>query len=255
MINLVFRKAIVAGLILLFLPVAIQCRAADKAPKDSTAIAARKNFHKGVQKAKPDSLLSKDELDAKYFHLTDDDFRQVAQELGVEVASIKAVVSIEAGAAMKGFWAPGVPVINFDRSMYNIYKNKVEDNKGDKNAKVPEGLTGHAKSEWTLLVNARKVNAQGADMGTFWGMFQIGGFNYKRCGCNSVEEFVRRNSASEKEQLELFAKFLISTGMVNELRAKNWAGFSRRYNGSSYARRGYHTRMAAAYAKFKKQEK
>jgi len=42
--------------------------------------------------------------------------------------------------------------------------------------------------------------------------------------------------------------------MVEDLRKKNWRGFARKYNGASYARRGYHTKMANAYAKYKKQE-
>lgn len=201
-----------------------------------------------------DSIAENDEAD-RYSHLTDEDFRIVAEELGVEVAAIKAVVEIEAGKAMKGFWAPGVPVINFDRSMYAVYKNKVESTAGDKSAKVPSGLTGYAQKEWTELTNMRKVNAQGADMATFWGMFQIGGFNYKRCGCESLEEFVRRMSYSELEQLQLFAVFITETGMLKSLKEKDWSSFSRRYNGKSYARRGYHTRMAKAYEKFKKEER
>ena len=192
------------------------------------------------------------EPEDRYDHLSEEDFLLVAEELKVEVAAIKAVVSIEAGAAMKGFWAPGVPVINFDPSMYKIYKTKVTDNKGDKNAKVPAGLTGYALKEWTQLTTARKNNAQGADMGTFWGMFQIGGFNYKRCGCASVEELVYRMSYSELEQLQLFAVFIENSGMVEYLRKKDWSGFARRYNGPSYAKRGYHTKMAKAYQKFSK---
>ena len=85
-------------------------------------------------------------------------------------------------------------------------------------------------------------------------MFQIGGFNYKVCGCESVDEFVRLMSYSELEQLELFAAFLRNTGCVNDLRALNWSGFARKYNGPSYARRGYHTKMAKAYARFKSEE-
>ncbi len=99
----------------------------------------------------------------------------VAEELGVEVAAIKAVVSIEAGAAMKGFWAPGVPVINFDRTMYNRFRSKVSDKSGAKGRKVPPGLSGYARSEVDTTDQCQKVNAQGANMGTFWGMFQIGG--------------------------------------------------------------------------------
>lgn len=190
----------------------------------------------------------------RYTHLTDADFEKVAEELNVEVAAIKAVVSIEAGSAMKGFWAPGIPVINFDRTMYNRYASKATSKAGAKGESVPKGLTGYALQEWTQLINARKVNAQGANMGTFWGMFQIGGFNYKICGCESVDEFVRLMAYSELEQLELFAAFLRNTGYVNDLRAKNWSSFARKYNGPSYAKRGYHTKMANAYSKFRAQE-
>lgn len=209
---------------------------------------------KAQHNALPDSSEKGKSQAERYAHLTDEDFRRVADELGVETAAIKAVVSIEAGSAMKGFWAPGVPVINFDRTMYNRYARTAKSKAGDKSAQVPKGLTGYPLREWTQLVNARRVNAQGADLGTFWGMFQIGGFGYKSCDCESIQEFVRRMSDSEFEQLELFAAFIRNNGMLADLRSRNWAGFSRKYNGPSYARRGYHTKMAAAYKKFREQE-
>lgn len=189
----------------------------------------------------------------RYSKISDEDFRVVAEELGVEVAAIKAVVLIEAGKQMKGFYAPGVPVVNFDASMYRSQAAKAKNRKGDPSAKVPSGLSGYALREWTQLTNARHKNRDGANMGTFWGMFQIGGFNYKLCGCDSVQEFVDVMSESEFSQLELFAKFITNAGMLPDLKSKNWAGFARKYNGASYARRGYHTRMAAAYRKFKGQ--
>lgn len=190
------------------------------------------------------------DVNTRYSRLTDEDFQLVADELGIEVAAMKAVVSIEAGSAMEGFWAPGVPIINFDPSVYRQVASRAPSKAGDKNARVPEGLTGYARQEWTQLTNARKTNRQGADMGTFWGMFQIGGFNYKICGCESVQEFVDKMSYSELSQLELFAKFIEATGMVKYLKDKDWAKFARAYNGASYAKRGYHTKMAKAYAKF-----
>lgn len=194
-----------------------------------------------------DSIPAADDS-TRYNGLTDEDFRIVAEELNVEVAAIKAVVSIEAGSQMKGFWAPGVPVINFDNTMYARFRKKKGE--GQKDAEVPEGLSGYGLREWRQLTNARKVNARAANLGTFWGMFQIGGFNYTKCGCKSVDEFVELMSYSELEQLELFAAFITNAGMLGDLRNKNWAGFSRKYNGPSYARRGYHTRMAAAYKRF-----
>ncbi len=190
----------------------------------------------------------------RYTKLTEKDFEIVANELGLEVAVIKAVVLIETGNQMKGFWAPGVPVINFDKTMYNRFRQKVKSKEGAKGEKVPAGLTGYALREWTQLINARKVNAQGANMGTFWGMFQIGGFNYKTCGCDTVDEFVRQMAESEFQQLELFATFIRNGGMLQDLKNKNWAAFARKFNGPGYARRGYHTKMAEAYKKLKKTE-
>lgn len=216
--------------------------------KSALAESAKETF----MHVRVDSISPIDEA-TRYSGLTDNDFRIVAEELGVEIAAIKAVVSIEAGNQMKGFWAPGIPVINFDRSMYNKFRSKAANKAGAKGEQVPAGLTGYARSEWAQLINARKVNADGANMGTFWGMFQIGGFNYKLCGCSSVNEFVRLMSYSELEQLELFAAFITNAGMVEYLRTKNWAAFARKYNGPSYARRGYHTKMANAYRKFKSQ--
>ncbi|MBD5196651.1 MAG: N-acetylmuramidase family protein [Bacteroidales bacterium] len=222
----------------------------DPSPKDSTAVACD-SIALTDSVALCDSLPAADK-DTRYTKLTDTDFEIVAKELGVEVAAIKAVVLIEAGAEMHGFWAPGVPVINFDPTMYNRFRSKATNKAGAKGEKVPSGLKGYALKEWTQLINARKSNAQGANMGTFWGMFQIGGFNYKQCGCESVDEMVKLMSDSELMQLELFARFIKNAGMLDDLKKKNWAGFARKYNGTSYARRGYHTRMANAYAKFKK---
>lgn len=199
--------------------------------------------------------MAKKDADSRYSSLTDEDYQIVAEELDVEVAAIKAVVRIEAGSTLQGFFAPGVPVINFDRSMYNRAK-PASSAKAAANTKIPDGIkSSYGRKEWQQLVNARKVNIDKANMGTFWGMFQIGGFNYKLCGCSSVQEFVDRMSFSEFEQLQLFASFIKNTGMLSDLRAKNWAGFARKYNGASYKARGYHTRMAREYQKYKAQEK
>lgn len=185
----------------------------------------------------------------KYTTLTEEDYDQVAKELGVEVAVIKTIVKIEAGSNLTGFWAPGVPVANYSQKLYNRYAKKHKGRK-IKDGKVPAGLKGYALREWTQLVNARKKNADAADMATYWGMFQIGGANYKLCGCESVEEMVEKMSESEHAQIELFATFIKNAGMVESLRKKDWKTFARKYNGPSYARRGYHTRMAKEYAKF-----
>lgn len=198
----------------------------------------------------------------RYTALTDDDYHAVAEELGVEIAAIKAVVDIEAGRAHKGFYSPGLPIINFDMSMFRrmAKKRKINIAAYAKSHPVvfdrlrPSKYGSTQAAQYARFQSASAIDSVAAAEGTFWGMFQIGGFNYKLCGCESVDEMVRLMSYSELQQLELFATFITNTGMLADLKNKNWSGFARKYNGASYARRGYHTKMAKAYAKFKKQE-
>ena len=189
--------------------------------------------------------------------LTEKDFAEVAEALGVETAAIKAVVDIEAGRTHEGFSAPGVPLINFDLSMFRRFAQRRGVNLARYSKTHPVVFTSHRGSQKKAnerLRAARTINPHAAIEGTFWGMFQIGGFNWKKCGCESIEEFEQKMSRSERDQLDLFANFITTTGLVKHLKNKNWAAFARGYNGPSYASRGYHTRMASAYARHKKLE-
>lgn len=185
--------------------------------------------------------------------LTEEDYIEVAEELGIEVPAIKAVVEIEAGKSHEGFSAPGVPLVNFDMSMYKQFARKRGINLNSYRKSHPDvfqGGKGQA-SENRQLKSAMSIDFATAVEGTFWGMFQIGGFNWKKCGVSSIEEFVQLMSRSERDQLELFAQFIKSTGLLKHLQDKNWSAFARGYNGPSYASRGYHTRMANAYKRYK----
>lgn len=190
--------------------------------------------------------------------LTEDDFKQAAKELGVEVATIKAVVQIEAGPSGNGFSEEGVPLINFDFSLFKTFTKR----KGIKLSKFKKSnptvfaplnrrkYGSTQKAQLARLDSGMKIDSVAAIEATFWGMFQIGGFNWEKCGCASVDEFVELMSTSEHDQLELFVHYIISRNLEGYLQTKNWAGFAMRYNGKSYAKRGYHKRLARAYQKF-----
>lgn len=192
--------------------------------------------------------------------LTEEDYKEVAKRLGIEVATIKAVVEIEAGATHQGFHKVGEPLINFDITMFRKFagKNGVKLDKYNKSHAVVFSRPNAARygstqaGQQARFKAARTIDETTAIQGCFWGMFQIGGFNWKQCGCKSIQEFVERMSISEREQLELFADFVTNTGMLPHLKNKNWSAFARMYNGPSYASRGYHTRLANSYAKHKK---
>lgn len=210
-----------------------------------------------------DSVTSQQSVEKRHdevLRLTEQDYKEVAQRLGVEVAAIKAVVEIEAGSTHQGFHKPGLPLINFDITMFKKFagRNGINLAKYNKSHAVVFSRPNAARygstqaGQQARLKAARTIDEKTAIQGCFWGMFQIGGFNWKLCGCKSINEFVERMSTSEREQLELFANFISNCGMVKLLQNKNWSAFARKYNGPSYASRGYHTRLAKSYAKHSK---
>lgn len=180
--------------------------------------------------------------------LEEADYVAVAKELNVEVAAIKAVVDVETGRQHVGFCAPHVPIIYFDAKVFR--RNCARKGIGlSTHGKIQSGHGVNQTLAHDRLSKACAIDSVTAFESTFWGMFQIGGFNWKLCGCRDVGEFVGQMKYSEPAQLELFARFLVNTGLVEYLRNKNWRAFAYRYNGPKYAQRGYHTRLARAYKK------
>ncbi|MDE5970680.1 MAG: N-acetylmuramidase family protein [Muribaculaceae bacterium] len=190
--------------------------------------------------------------------LTEADMQAAADSLGVELAVIKAVIEVEAGHSHCGIIAPGIPLVVFQRS---VFLKKAEKNRADlKRAKkefselfstTPNRSLSRNLRHYNLLKQAMDVDYNAAIESTFWGMFQIGGFNWKRCGASSPEEFAFRMSLSEKEQLRYFTKFIQRGDMLQSLRDKNWERFAVVYNGPAFRRHSYHVRLAEAYKKHK----
>lgn len=188
--------------------------------------------------------------------LTENDYREVARELGIEVAAIKALASIEGGG--HGFDATGNATINFDLSVFKRFlrKNGISEAKARKTAPVAfapvnsKRYGGYVAAQHARLEDACKVSRRLALEATFWGMFQIGGFCYKLCGCKDVEEYVRLTGESERQQLELFARFITNAGYVKYVKAHNWSAFARAYNGGRNVA-GYAAKLQRAYNRFK----
>lgn len=200
------------------------------------------------------------DIGASWDRLTDDDYAEVAAELNVEVAAIKAVVDIETGSRHLGFWKKGKAIINFDLSIYRTYAPRHNVNLSDARKRQPlifrspdvKKYGSTQAAQYARLEAAIEIDRESALESCFWGMFQIGGFNWKLCGCESVDEFCALMNRSERDQLKLFAAFCRARNLVRFIQQKDWAAFSLRYNGPGYKKQHYHTKMAAAYKRFKK---
>lgn len=161
--------------------------------------------------------------------LTEQDFIEVAQQLGVEVAAMKAVVEIEAGRTHQGFWSEGKPLINFDLSVYRKMAQRRGVNlskyrKSHSTIFSPPNISRYGSqqaAQQARLDRAMSIDSVSAIEGTFWGMFQIGGFNWRQSGTSSPQEFFRLMSRSERDQLELFADFITRAGLLPALKSKN----------------------------------
>lgn len=206
----------------------------------------------GIVGSKTWELLEKNSLS-----ITEADYKRAANELGVEVAVIKAVKEVETGGR-GGFLSPGRPVILFEGHIF--WKELVKRNidplqyaRGNEEILYQKWTKSHylgGTKEYYRLERAINIDRDSALCSASWGLFQIMGFNYKSCGCKSIEEFVSKSKQSEGDQLDLFVEFIKSNKLEEYLREKDWAGFARKYNGPSYSENNYDEKLEKAYKKY-----
>lgn len=177
--------------------------------------------------------------------LTRADYESVAVLFGCEVEMIMAVAEVESLGA--GFDDRNLPVILFERHIFSRLTNRVFDKVApDLSNKVPGGY-GDVKAQHERLNRAVKLNRDAALQSASWGKFQLMGFNYKVCGYATLQDFINSMYGSEKEQLQGFMYFIDSQGLDSQLRARDFAGFAKVYNGKDYKRNKYDVKLEAAY--------
>jgi hypothetical protein len=80
-----------------------------------------------------------------------------------------------------------------------------------------------------------------------WGRFQIMGFNWNKCGYDSLQAFVNGMYESEEEHLRAFTEFLKHEDLVDPLRDGRWRDFAYGYNGEDFGENNYAERLRHAY--------
>tara|TARA_R100000656_G_C3950435_1_gene128356 strand:+ start:818 stop:1381 length:564 start_codon:yes stop_codon:yes gene_type:complete len=178
------------------------------------------------------------------------DYEKAAKELGVDVASVKAVVEVESRG--EGFLDSGEPVILFERHVFNRrLRNKgiVVRDQPDIVNPVAGGYKGGA-AEHKRLQRAVAIDREAALESASWGLFQIMGYHWQALGFKDLQSFINAMYKDEASHLEAFVKFIkVNRNIHKALKAKNWADFARGYNGPAYKRNRYDDRLATAYTK------
>jgi hypothetical protein len=190
--------------------------------------------------------------------LTPQDIQRAALALKCEVASVRAVLDVE--AAGSGFLEDGRVKVQYEpHVMYRQLKEKFGKETADMYlAKHPDLVSLEAGSYQSLDREDRDMNraAQEIDrecalQSASWGMPQIMGYHWSTCGYPTLQRFLNTMYSGEGGQLDAMVKFIqADQKLVDAIRAKDWAAFARVYNGKGYAKNKYDIKLAAAYKKF-----
>ena len=189
--------------------------------------------------------------------LTDRDYVDAAARLGrdIDPLLVRALATVESGGR-SGFGPDGLPKIAFEGHWFRkLTKNKYDEThpllsypyKTKAGWQWQKNNKDHATA-WRTLREAMALDANAALQSTSWGMCQVLGANYWKCGYKDVFAFVEAMKAGERGQLEAFVGYCLKTpGMVSALRRKDFAGMARAYNGDDYGT--YDKQFATEYKK------
>ena len=197
-----------------------------------------------------------EELD-KIGRLTENDFIRCSNSIGTDIATIKAVCEVESGGY--GFISPGKPKILFEGHIFWKELNKAglkPENYVQGNEDILYKAWDKTKycggsREYDKLERAIVIDRCCALKSASWGLFQIMGFNYLMCGCETIDDFVGKMKRSEGSQLDLFTEFIKRNALGGYLRDLDWAGFAKAYNGPGYRENKYDEKLESAYKKYK----
>lgn len=189
--------------------------------------------------------------------LTQRDLQAAADRLGVPVAAIMAVSSVE--SAGTGF-QNGRPRILFERHVFRQRLEKaglpaselklLEAKHPNLVNKQPGGYQG-GSLEWQRLDSAKRIHVNAAHESASWGLYQIMGYHWQHLGYTSAAEFVERMHQGEYQHLDAFVRFIeADKALLKALQQQKWADFAKRYNGPAYAQNLYDVKMERAFARF-----
>ena len=192
-------------------------------------------------------------------HLSHTDLVRAADELGVSLATVRAVNEVESKG--EGFLMDGRPVILFERHKFYQQLEKHGVDPAPIAAKFPNLCNPEAggyrggEAEYARLDHAKQIHLEAAWESASWGSFQVMGYHWQALGYSSIADFVQRVEEHESEHLFSFVRYVQHFGLAGHLKARKWAAFAKGYNGPAYARNLYDTKLARAYDKYSDIEK
>lgn len=187
--------------------------------------------------------------------IEDIDLPRVGAMIGVGEDEVHAFIEVETRGG--GFDAQGRPKILFEPHIF--YKHLPAGQRRDQAVKASLACKswgqlpyGKEAEQYPKLLRALLIDETAALKACSWGLGQVLGENHVAAGYETVQAMVADFTLDEDNHLEAAIRFIKANGLDDELRRHDWAAFARGYNGPGYKKNGYDTKLAAAFAKWKR---
>lgn len=209
--------------------------------------------------AGPKTLRALETRDRHPKHLSEQDLEKVADRLGITLAAIKAINTVETSGA--GYLPDGRPIILYERHVAHrlLAEAGTAPDKIDALAARYPNLINTARggyaggsAEWSRLASACQVIDRSiAYAACSWGQYQIMGHHWQRLGYESIDAFVMALHTGEAAHLEAFARYIEADPALHKaIKAKKWPEVARLYNGPAYKANLYDIKLARAYERY-----
>jgi len=194
--------------------------------------------------------------------LTNQQLLDVAKKFNIKPNVLYSVIVNETGGR-KAFDNLNRPIILFEGHIfYKLLKakgfdvEKLDDSDKDVNnilyEKWADRDDAYKLVQYDRLESAILIDKDSALQSASYGIGQIMGMNYKICGYDNVEDFVKDMYHSEAKQLEIMLKFITANKtMYAALQKEDFATFAKLYNGPGYAQNKYDVKLKATADKFR----
>lgn len=182
------------------------------------------------------------------------DIPHLAYRIGVDEDHLRAFLEVE--AASRGYDRHGRPRMLFEPHVF--YRNL---SGADRDEAVRAGLAyrrwgerPYPSDSYPRLVEAMEIDESAALMACSIGLSQVLVENHEMVGYDTPQEMWQAFMDDEEEHVEAMVNYILATNIADDLAAGRWETVARVYNGPGYRKHNYHGRMAAAYARFARQE-
>lgn len=180
------------------------------------------------------------------------DIPRLAHRIDVSEDHLRAFLEVEARS--RGYDRQGRPIMLFEPHVF--YRNLPQSQRAEA---IRAGLAyprwdtkPYPRDSYPRLIQAIAINEDAALKACSIGLSQVLVENHSSVGYRTPQDMWQAFMDDEEEHVEAMVRFILANNIADDLKAELWETVARTYNGPGYKKNRYHTKMAEAFAKFKR---